>query len=70
VFQEWLNIAQHDICPLPAHVYETSYYHCTCTPLIVSDTLGHFVVTSLLTNAAFVGWTEGEGLALAELRER
>lgn len=54
--QERFNVVRHDICPLPAHVYETLYY-CTCTP-DAAHCLGYarayFVVISL-RNAATYG---------------
>lgn len=64
MFQERFNVVQHDICPLPAHVYETSYY-CMCTP-DAAHCLGYarayFVVISLRNAATYgrrVGRTEG-----------
>lgn len=65
MFQERFNVVRHDICPLPAHVYETSYY-CTCTPLdstplIVLDTLGRISLSSLfVTPRRTAGGLEGE----------
>jgi len=70
MFQERFNVVRHDICPLPAHVYETTYY-CPCTP-DAAHCLGYarayFVVISL-RNAAMYSRRQDEGMEGRELRE-